>query len=280
MKRFLIIASIFSLLIVTLAIVYFFFREKENPNELSLYGNVDIRQVDISFRVPGRLAELYFEEGDFVPKGTLMAVLDKSPYDSQIEVARANVASIRTNLENANIVLGRRQQAVGFGGVSREDVDNAHTASYELLANLNAAEAELNVAIDNMEYTEVYAPADGTILTRIREPGSVVNPTDPVYTLSVSSPVWIRAYVDEPDLGLISYGMEAKIYTDSGQSYTGHIGFISPIAEFTPKTVQTKKLRTDLVYRLRVYADNADQFLKQGMPVTVKLHVERGEKSE
>jgi len=280
MKRFIIIASILSLLIAALVTLYFLFREKENPNELVLYGNVDIRQVDISFRIPGRLAELYFEEGDFVPKGTLMAVLDKSPYDSQIEVAKANVASIRTSLENANIVLGRRQQAVSFGGVSREDVDNAHAASYELLANLNAAEAELNIAIDNMQYTEVHAPTDGTILTRIREPGTVVNPTDPVYTLSVCSPVWIRAYVDEPDLGLISYGMKADIYTDSGQSYTGQIGFISPVAEFTPKTVQTKKLRTDLVYRLRIYADNPDRFLKQGMPVTVKLHLQRGEKSE
>src|SRR3972149_844441 len=120
MKRFIIIASILSLLIAALVTLYFLFREKENPNELVLYGNVDIRQVDISFRIPGRLAELYFEEGDFVPKGTLMAVLDKSPYDSQIEVAKANVASIRTSLENANIVLGRRQQAVSFGGVSRE----------------------------------------------------------------------------------------------------------------------------------------------------------------
>lgn len=260
--------------------LYFLFREKENPNELVLFGNVDVRQVDIGFRVAGKVAELYFEEGDFVPKGALMAVLDKSPYDSQIEVARANAASVRTSLENANIVLGRRQRAVSFGGVSKEDVDNAHASSYELLANLNAAEAALNIAIDNMQYTEVHAPTDGVILTRIREPGTVVNPTDPVYTLSVCSPVWIRAYVDEPELGLISYGMKAVIYTDSGQSYTGQIGFISPVAEFTPKTVETKKLRTDLVYRLRIYADNPDHFLKQGMPVTVKLHVERGKKSE
>jgi HlyD family secretion protein len=101
----------------------------------------------------------------------------------------------------------------------------------------------------------------------------VVNFGDPVYTLSILSPVWVRAYVSEPELGLIYPGMAAEVYTDThgGPVYTGHIGFISPVAEFTPKTVETTKLRTDLVYRLRVYADNPDQGLRQGMPVTVKL---------
>ena len=121
---------------------------------------------------------------------------------------------------------------------------------------------------------------DGIILTRIREPGTVVNPSDPVYTLSVISPVWIRAYVNEPELSMIYYGMPAEIYTDTqegadaGPIYTGQVGFISPVAEFTPKTVETTKLRTDLVYRIRVYADNPDQYLKQGMPVTVKVRVD------
>jgi HlyD family secretion protein len=258
--------------------LYSFFRVKKNPNELVLFGNVDVRQVDIGFRVPGRVAEVCFEEGDFVPEGSLMAVLEKSPYDSQIQEAEANLASILASLENADILLTRRELAVETGGVSWEEVDNAYASRSELLANYLSAEATLNIAIDNMNYTEVCAPTDGIILSRIREPGTVVNVAEPVYTLSVCSPVWIRAYVSEPDLGKIFYGMEAEIYTDSGNVYTGQIGFISPVAEFTPKTVETTQLRTDLVYRLRVYADNPDRYLKQGMPVTVKLHVQNGEK--
>lgn len=257
--------------------LYYLFKKEANPNEIVLFGNVDVRQVDISFRVPGKVAELCFEEGDFVQKDCLMAVLDKSPYDSQIAQAKANLDSVKANLANANIQLNRRSAAVGFGGVSKEDLDNASASSNVLLANVNSAEAALNIALDNMNYTEVRAPVDGIILSRIREPGTVVNASEPVYTLSVCSPVWIRAYVDEPQLGKIFYGMKAEIHTDSGQVYSGQIGFISPVAEFTPKTVETAKLRTDLVYRLRIYADNPDNYLKQGMPVTVKLHLENKE---
>jgi HlyD family secretion protein len=280
MKRITIAIGIVFALILISAGLYFVFREKTNTNELVLYGNVDVRQVDIGFRVSGRVAELCYEEGDCVLHGSPMASLDKSPYDSQISQAKANLESIRANLENAEILLSRRLQAVRIGGVSQEDVDNAQASRNELFANAYAAEAALAVAIDNMSYTEVFAPADGIILSRIREPGTVVNPTDPVYTLSVCSPVWVRAYVSEPQLGLIYYGMNAEICTDSGNTYTGKIGFISPVAEFTPKTVETTQLRTDLVYRLRIYADNPDRYLKQGMPVTVKLHLKKREKNE
>jgi HlyD family secretion protein len=271
MRRLTIIISVILALIVVCFLLYRFVYRQEDSKEIVLYGNVDVRQVDIGFRIAGRVAKLRFEEGDFVSQGTLMATLDKSPYDSQVLEAQANLAVIEASFENANLIFDRREAAVHFGGVSQEDRDNALTSRDELLSQLNAAQAALEVAVDNMEYTEVYAPTDGIILSRVREPGTVVNPSDPVYILSVSSPVWIRAFVNEPQLGLIYYGMEAEICTDSGNSYTGKIGFISPMAEFTPKTVETAQLRTDLVYRLRVYADNPDHFLKQGMPVTVKL---------
>ena len=270
MKRFsLILSSIIaaSLLVVLLCFIF----RAEKTKGLTIYGNVDVRQVDISFRVSGRIAKLFYEEGDFVPAGCLLAILDKTPYDSQIMQAKSNIASIKASLENAEALLKRRLQAVAVGGVSQQDVDDALASKNELMGNLHAAEASLAIAIDNMNYTEVFAPTDGIILSRIREPGTVINPSDPVYTLSVISPVWIRAYIDEPKLGLIHYGMEAEIMTDSGKSYIGQVGFISPVAEFTPKTVETAQLRTDLVYRLRIYAKNPDRYLKQGMPVTVKL---------
>ena len=277
-RRRIIIASIIIAIVIVLGLAWYIIaRNRQNPNELVLYGNVDVRQVDIGFRVAGRVSQLFFEEGDFVPQGSLMALLDQSPYDSQVNEAIANVESTKANLDNAERLLKRRQDLIGIGGVSQEDVDNALATRDELLGQLYAVEAALAVALDNMAYTEVTAPTDGIILTRIREPGTVVNPADPVYTLSVCSPVWIRAFVPEPHLGQIYYGMTAEIFTDTkgGPVYTGKIGFISPVAEFTPKTVETTQLRTDLVYRLRVYADNPDRYLKQGMPVTVKLHLDK-----
>jgi HlyD family secretion protein len=109
------------------------------------------------------------------------------------------------------------------------------------------------------------------VLTRVREPGAIVAAGEPIVNLSLSSPVWVRAYIEEPDLGRIQAGMKATVSTDAGRRYNGQIGFISPVAEFTPKAVETKSLRTSLVYRIRVIVDTPDDGLKQGMPVTVNL---------
>jgi HlyD family secretion protein len=278
MKRNIFIIGLFAILLaVIITLIHLVLREKKNPYELTLYGNVDVRQVDIGFRVPGQVTTLMFEEGDHVPQGSLMTTLDQTPYDSQLKEAIANLKAVEVNLTNAEVLVKRREELIHVGGVSQEDLDNARTNRDQLIANLIQAESAVQVAQDNLKYTEALAPTDGIILTRIREPGTVVNPADPVYTLSVTSPVWIRAFVDEPHLGQVYYGMPAEIYTDieNGAVYTGTVGFISPVAEFTPKTVETTQLRTDLVYRLRIYADNPDRSLVQGMPVTVKLKLKK-----
>ena len=263
------ITAVFTALIF--ATIFYLFLHKKEETEITLYGNVDVRQVDIGFRVGGQVSQLLFEEGDKVEKGALMCTLDVTPYDSQLEEALAAAEAIKVNLANAEILLERRLALIKAEAVSQEDLDNARATRDQLQANLIEALAAIAVAEDKLAYTEAYAPTDGILLTRIREPGTVVNPADPVYTLSVSSPVWIRAFVDEPNLGKVYYGMAAEVLTDTGRKYEGKIGFISPVAEFTPKSVETPSLRTDLVYRLRVYVENIDRGLVQGMPVTVKL---------
>ena len=116
------------------------------------------------------------------------------------------------------------------------------------------------------------APSDGTVMTRVREPGSMVASSTPVYTLSLRNPVYVRAYVSEPNLGRIAPGAAVRVHTDSsGKAYRGQIGFISPRAEFTPKTVETAALRTDLVYRVRIVLPGGARVLRQGMPVTVRV---------
>jgi len=92
-----------------------------------------------------------------------------------------------------------------------------------------------------------------------------------VLVVSLNKPVWVRAYVPEPSLGKVHLGMAVKVHTDSrpGKPYSGTVGFISPVAEFTPKNVETEALRTDLVYRRRIVVDDPDQGIRQGMPVTI-----------
>jgi HlyD family secretion protein len=109
------------------------------------------------------------------------------------------------------------------------------------------------------------------IQNRNLEPGEMASLDRPVVTLALIDPKWVRAYVPEPDLGRIKLGMTAKILSDSfpDQTFDGWIGFISPVAEFTPKTVETEDLRTKLVYEVRVFVHDSKDLLRLGMPVTV-----------
>lgn len=105
----------------------------------------------------------------------------------------------------------------------------------------------------------------------------MASPQKTVYTLALTDPMWVRAYVDEPELGKLQMGMAAEIQTDSypGKVYQGWIGYISPTAEFTPKTVETTELRTKLVYQVRVYICDSENQLRQGMPTTVIIPLGR-----
>ena len=121
------------------------------------------------------------------------------------------------------------------------------------------------------------APSDGVIQDRILEVGDMASPQKPVFTIALTTPLWIRAYVDEPDLGKVVPGMAAIVKTDSypGKDYHGWVGFISPTAEFTPKPVETSQLRTRLVYQVRVFVDNPQNELRLGMPATVILPLDQ-----
>jgi HlyD family secretion protein len=271
------------LLALAAAAAYYYIIHKEaekDANEIILYGNVDIRQVELGFRVQGRVAKMFFDEGDLVKPGQLMSFLEPQPYEDRVAQAKASVVSTQTSLNNLESILKRRQELIGSGSVSVEDLNDTQSQRDIKKADLLQAQAELGVAETNFKDTFMYCPTEGTILTRIREPGSVVEPSIPIYTLSIKSPVWIRAFVNEPNLAKIYPGMPAEIFSDTPGTpiYKGTIGFISPIAEFTPKTVESTDLRTDLVYRLRVVIPEPDKWLRQGMPVTVKLRNELGAK--
>ena len=111
------------------------------------------------------------------------------------------------------------------------------------------------------------------VSVRAREVGAIVQAGQTIYTVALNDPVWIRAYVPQPRLGRIKPGMTVKIEIDSvpGKQFEGTVGFISPEAEFTPKSVQTEQVRDDLVYRLRIVAKDPENVFRQGMPVTVHV---------
>jgi HlyD family secretion protein len=293
------------------------------PEPLKLYGDIDIRQVDLSFKVAGRIAKLNVDEGDRVNRGQVMASLEKSYFDDDLQLEQARLAALAANLQklkngsrpeeieearaefaqrkaslaNAQINFARQQDLLRSHVTSQQNFDNAAMTLHTAEAQVKSAQAALDLVIAGprredidaaqaqfdtekaqliererrLADADLVAPNDGIVLTRAREAGAIVQPGETVFTLTLDRPVWVRAYVDERDLGRVRPGMRLVIHTDaaSGEVYHGSVGFISPLAEFTPKSVETPALRTDLVYRLRVVVSDADQGLRQGMPVTV-----------
>lgn len=275
MKKNIAIALFVVLLLAVNVLAYFAFIKNGNNNKnkyLVLYGNVDIREVNMGFRVYGKVKELFFDEGDRVKPGDKLATLDDVPYSEEVMQAKANVESQEASLQDYSAKLEKRE-SLTKEAISKEDLDDAIYNKKISSKRLEEAKAALASSLTRLEDTQMICVSNGTILSRIREPGSVVNVGEPVFTISLDSPVWVRAYVNEPDLGKVYPGMLAEIFTDTkgNPSYLGHIGFISPVAEFTPKNVETTELRTDLVYRLRIILDEPDEGIRQGMPVTVKL---------
>lgn len=270
-------ALILILLIIGTA-AFFMTRKKENPNELTLYGNIEIRQVDLSFQVSGIIEKMLKEEGDSVKKGELLAILDSKDYKSNLEKAESEVNKTLALKNDAVSKFDRNAPLVEDNTISKQEYDTLKNTKDKAKADYDAAVAARTYAKNQLDYTKIYAPDEGIIMVRVLEPGATVNKGQIVYSISKTRPVWIRAYVNETDLGNIKYGQQVNVYTDTvnpqtgkKREYKGYIGFISPVAEFTPKTVQSTDLRTNLVYRIRVYIDDTDEYLRQGMPTTIKV---------
>jgi HlyD family secretion protein len=140
-------------------------------------------------------------------------------------------------------------------------------------ANLNVANADLGLAQIEQGYTSLRAPVSGVITVREAEIGEVVEPGSPVVTLADLDHIWLRAYLAETDLGRIHWDQDVTVMTDTypGKQYHGRISFISPDAEFTPKSVQTYKERVTLVYRIKIDIDNPNHELKPGMPADAQV---------
>lgn len=262
------------------ALYLYHHRQKPDPNILKLFGNIEIRQVDLGFRVEGKIAKMLAEEGDSVKKGQLLGYLEDTNYKSTYEKNLADIKALKAISANAKTQYQRNIPLCADGTTSEQECDNLKHSMESSKASLNASIASSKGAKKNLEDTKLYAPEDGIIMTRIQEPGAVIEPSNPIYTMAKSKPVWVRAYIPETSLANVKYGMKAKVYTDTinpktgeKREYEGQVGYISPVAEFTPKTVQTEDLRTDLVYRIRVYIFNIDEYLRQGMPVTVKINI-------
>lgn len=261
------------ILSVILVICFIFLFWSNHHKQLTLYGNVDIRDVNLGFRVSGRLLSLDVDEGDHVHPGELIGHLDPEPYVREVNAKKAALNQQQAYLIYAETVLTREKRLFGTGASTTDKYNNALSSYKAAKASLDRAIADLSESLLNLNDTYLFAPSEGVVLTRAVEPGTMLPIGATVISVTLINPVWVRAYVTEPNLGKAKPGTAVKVYTDSfaNKAFDGQIGFVSPVAEFTPKTVETPDLRTELVYRIRIVMQDPHHQLRQGMPVTVKL---------
>jgi HlyD family secretion protein len=242
-------------------------------------------------------AQIQEAEAQIAAQQEVVKRLEAGTRPQEIEQARAEVAAVKATVRNSMLNFERISKTSGAGATSQQALDNARAQLDVDQAQLKVKEKALNLALEGPRKEDIAAakntlealkaslsllkirladmtlisPSPGIIRNRILEPGEMASPNQPVVTLALTDPKWVRAYVSEPDLGRINLGMKAKILSDSfpDQSFEGWIGFISPVAEFTPKTVETEDLRTKLVYEVRVFVHDSEDLLRLGMPVTV-----------
>jgi HlyD family secretion protein len=310
---------------------------RKDPNQLVLYGNVDLRQVELAFNNSERIAEVLVEEGDKVARGQILARLDTgrlkpeaaeaaAEVDAQqavvqrlhngsrpeeIAQARANVASAKADLLNADQQWSRLSALAGLTtgrAISQQDLDGAKAALDTAQARLAVAESSLDLAAigpraediaqgeaqlraDQAQFefrrrqladAELVSPCEAVVRSRLLEPGEMVSPERAVFDLAIDDPKWIRTYVSEAYLGRIQTGMKASISSDSfpGRTLSGWVGFISSVAEFTPKAVETEELRPGLVYEIRVFLKDPGNEMRLGMPATVHLELSPADKGQ
>ena len=304
---------------------YFSNHRTVSNHALTLYGNVDIRQVQLAFNGSERIATMQAREGEQVKNGQLLATLDTIRLVSNVDLqqaqlasqqqvvsrmeagnrpeeirkAQADVEAARIAADNATNTYQRQKELVKKHFVAQQQADDALAASDAALARydalqetlklvqmgprkediaaakamLKANQAALDVARKALADATLYAPDNGIVQERILEPGDMASPQRPVYTLALTDPIWVRAYVQEIDLGKIKPGMRAEVSTDSfpGKHYRAWVGYISPTAEFTPKSVETTEVRSSLVYQVRIFVCTPQGELRMGMPATVTI---------
>ncbi|OTG80319.1 HlyD family efflux transporter periplasmic adaptor subunit [Acinetobacter sp. ANC 4648] len=329
MKKLVIAGIVIIILLIAGFFIWQYYKKESSDNVLTLYGNIDIRQVSLAFSEVGRIQYLNVQEGDQVKKDQILGQLDTTVLQFQAAQAKAQVdvqqqiileqkigarpeeiTQARAQLNSAEASLLKAQEDYSRlqildkntegKALSKQELDlvksnqrASEAAVKERKANLdlilkgarkedrNAAVAQYNALKANLELLEyrvaqgiLRSPVDAIVRARLQEPGDMTNPQNAVYTLALISPKWARIYPDESDLGRIQMGMQAQVYNDTkpDQPISGKVGYISSVAEFTPKTVQTDELRTHLVYEVRVYLNDSVDQLKMGQPITVKIN--------
>jgi membrane fusion protein YbhG len=298
------------------ALVFLSACSSNGPKQITETGTLEATEVTVSAQVNGPILTFVPEEGSAVKAGDTLATIDPTEWDFQRQQAEANfravdaqykltlegarredVTQAEASYQSAKIDLRRMEELFKTQSIPQKQLDDARTrftlaqqtlgkmkrgsrqAEVELAkARRDQAEAQLGQLVKKAADCTITAPLAGTVINRFVEPGELVGPGSAVARIADLSKLEVNIYVAETVLPQLRLGQEAQVQVDAfdNRRFTGTVVFISPMAEFTPKNIQTKDERIKLVFAVKLNVPNPDGALKAGLPadVTLRLHGE------
>ncbi len=247
---------------------YFRIKNKYAGQSIKVSGNIEATEVRLSFQVSGRISELFTDEGMFIKKGQIVAVLDKDELAKVRNEAKAILDEAKSNHQTTEKDYVRAENLFKGGVMTAQQRDTAKNNFDVAAAKLKSAQQSLELASVRLGYADLNSPIDSFVLVKSAEAGEVMQPGSTVFTVADLNDIWLTAYINETDLGRVKLNQQADIKTDTypDKVYKGRISFISQEAEFTPKQIQTTRERVKLVYRIKITVENPNLELKPGMP--------------
>ena len=274
---------------------------KDQNNEADAYGNFEATEITVSAEANGKIEFLEIEEGNKITKNQIVGVIDTTQLHlnklqllASIETIYSkstNVLSQRkvlseqlktTKMEQNRILSMYKESAAtkrqvdeieGKVSVIQEQMNSVGTQNAPILNEVKSLEVQIKKIEEQIKKSKIENPLEGTVLTKYAEPNEITSYGKPLYKIADLSEMTLRVYFSETQLSSIKVGQEVAVSIDENdgtKSYKGKISWISSSAEFTPKIIQTKEERVNLVYAVKVLVKN-DGALKIGMPAEVKL---------
>lgn len=274
MKKKVAIAAV-ALVMIVISLAAYRLKTGRDSTGLALSGTVEVTEVSVGFKVPGRVRALFSDEGRVVRAGDKLAELENAELETLVNQVLAAVRNAEARRGKARSDFDRFTRLYKDEVVSPQQMDAAKAALEEAEAQLQLQQAALRTAKVRLGDAVIFSPLDGVVLRKNTDQGETVSAGTPVYTIGDLAHPWIKVYVKEDKLGLVKLGQRAEITVDTfpGAKYEGTVTSISSDAEFTPKNVQTREERVKLVFGVKVSVVNRNDELKPGMPADVRIIV-------
>ncbi|HUN58393.1 MAG TPA: HlyD family efflux transporter periplasmic adaptor subunit [Candidatus Binataceae bacterium] len=264
-------------------------------------GRLEAKQVDIAAKYPGRIKEVLVDEGDMVDAGQVVATMDTEPLEAQLRAAQAQTREAEDNrrtalaevtVQKAELAFSQKQyrrskELLVRGAVSEQEADldlaqlqknqagvlGAEAQAVRTQSAIDAATAESERIAAEIKDSVLKSPIRGRVQNRVAEPGEVLAAGGKVLALVDLSDVYMYVFLPEYVAGKVPLGAEARIVLDAMPEYPirAVVSYVSPTAQFTPKTVETAEERHNLSFRVKLQLDKTrlrkfEPFVKVGIP--------------